>query len=144
MKELKNLIMGPISSEFMQEVVNSHQHKTNLGAHSMFIGTVRADAVDHKAVTGIEYSAYPDMMAPVIQEIKDLVFGQYPEIHCMHIYHSTGLVLVGEHSLLVMVSAGHRKEAIAACAETVELIKAKLPVWKKEFYSDGSSKWLEP
>ena len=94
-------------------------------------------------MSGIEYSAYDEMTSATIQEIKDVLFSKYEDLSCMHVYHSIGLVNVGEHSLFVMVSSGHRKHAFAASVECVQLIKEKLPVWKNEVYVDGSRKWLE-
>jgi molybdopterin synthase catalytic subunit len=143
MSKTPHLLDGPISSEFIANEIDKHQTKTQLGAHAIFIGTVRADKEDGKIVSGIQYSAYEDMIAAVIQEIKNLLFAKYNDLSCLHIYHGTGLVKVGEHSLFVMVSSGHRKQAFAASEECVELIKEKLPVWKKEVYKDGSHKWLD-
>ena len=56
----------------------------------------------------------------------------------IEIIHSTGIVNAGEISLLVLVSAGHRQQAMQACSKAVELIKERLPVWKKEIYDDDS------
>ncbi len=91
----------------------------------------------------IHFSAYEEMIAGTVKQIKDVLFEKYNDLVCLHIYHSTGEVKVGQHSLLVMVSSGHRKQAFAACQECVELIKEKLPVWKKELYHDGSHDWLK-
>lgn len=52
--------------------------------------------------------------------------------------HRTGLVQVGEASVIVVVSSTHRKEALEACAFAIDEIKAKVPIWKKEVYEDGS------
>ena len=54
----------------------------------------------------------------------------------MHIYHSLGKVAAGEICLFVFTSSAHRKAAIEACNETVERIKAELPVWGKELFAD--------
>lgn len=61
----------------------------------------------------------------------------------MHVYHSLGRVAVGEISLFVFTSSKHRKAAIAACEETVERLKAELPVWGKEVFEDDSYQWKE-
>lgn len=143
MKKKSHLIDGPISHTFVAKQLDKHQHKTNIGAHACFLGTVRADEEDQKTVVGIDYSAYEDMISKTVQEIKDILFDKYNDLICMHIYHSTGLVKVGENSLFVLVSSGHRKQCFAAITECVELIKEKLPVWKKELYDDESHKWLE-
>ena len=121
-----------------------HSSKTNIGAHSAFLGQVRDDIVDGKTVSGIEYSAYEEMVAKTIQKIKDSLFEKYDDLICLHIFHSVGLVKVGENSLFVLVSSGHRKQAFKAIEDCVEQIKEKLPVWKKEQYDDLSHQWLKP
>ena len=142
METKKHLIDGPISSIFISQQIESHTSKTNIGAHATFLGQVRADLVSTKTVTGIEYSAYEEMVAKTIKEIKNSLFERYDDLICIHIYHSTGLVMVGEKSLFVMVSSGHRKQAFQAIEDCVEQIKEKLPVWKKEIFQDGTHKWL--
>lgn len=143
MKESTHLITGPLQQDFIAQTLISHQTLKNIGAHSLFLGSVRQDQKDGKTVTGIEYSAYEEMVAVAVQEIKDQLFDKYPDLVCLHIYHGTGLIQTGEISLFVLVSSPHRKQAIHACEECVELIKEKLPVWKKEIYSDGSHAWLK-
>ena len=141
MSESKHLISGPINPDFAAKKISEHQGKTNIGAHSFFLGQVREDPQDNQLTTGIEYSAYEEMVSKVISDIKDSLFSKYDDLICAHIYHSTGLVKAGEISLLVLVSSGHRKQSFAALEDCVEQIKDKLPVWKKEIFSDGSHDW---
>jgi molybdopterin synthase catalytic subunit len=81
------------------------------------------------------------MAENILSEIREDLFSRYP-ITCMHIYHSIGTVNAGEISLFVFVSCKHRKESFDALREIVELIKAKVPVWKKEIYEDESHVWV--
>jgi molybdopterin synthase catalytic subunit len=142
MEGKNHLITGPIPPAFVTEQLSRHADKLTIGAHSFFLGQVRADIVEGKTVAAIEYSAYEEMIQPVVKTIKEELFGEYADLVCLHIWHSTGIVKAGEASLLVMVSSGHRKEAFQALEACVELIKEKLPVWKKEHFSDGSSRWI--
>lgn len=143
MSTSKHLVQGPISPDFVSQKISEHQSKKNIGANSFFLGQIRADEKEGRYTTGIEYSAYEDMVGKVVSEIKDDLFSRYDDLICLHIYHSTGLVRVGEVSLMVLISSGHRKQAFPALQECVELIKEKLPVWKKEIYEDGSHFWKE-
>lgn len=111
------------------------------GGHSLFLGQVRADVIDGNVVKAIEYSAYDSMVDAEATRIIDSVLGEFGDVRTVKIIHSTGVVRAGEISLLVLVSAGHRKQAIEACSKTVELIKERLPVWKKEIYEDNSHTW---
>lgn len=142
MKTTKNLIQGPITASFVALEIEKHASKTNIGAHASFVGQVRADHVNLQIVSGIEYSAYEEMISKTIKGIKDSLYAQYDDLICVHIYHSTGVVKVGENSLFVLVSTGHRKQAFKAIEDCVEQIKEKLPVWKKELYENGTHKWL--
>jgi molybdopterin synthase catalytic subunit len=72
--------------------------------------------------------------------IRENIFDKY-DLTCMHVYHSLGKVATGEISLFVFTSSAHRKAAIDACEETVERIKAELPVWGKEIFKDETYTW---
>ena len=120
----KVLREGPISPTMIGEVIAKHESKTYLGAHQIFLGSVRADAVDSKEVTAIDYSAYEDMAEAEFSKIREEIFDQY-DLGCMHVYHSLGEVKVGEISLVVMISASHRVGLAEAVTQMVELIKEK-------------------
>jgi molybdopterin synthase catalytic subunit len=62
-------------------------------------------------------------------------------LNCMHVYHSLGKINAGEICLFIFTSAAHRKSAIDACSETVERLKAELPIWGKEQFEDDSFQW---
>jgi molybdopterin synthase catalytic subunit len=143
MKEKKTkqlFVQGPIEPSFIAEQVQKHESKTGIGGHSIFMGQVRADAIDNKLVTGIEYSSYEEMALEKMQEIRESVFEQY-ELSCAHIYHSLGFVPTGKICLFVFTSAPHRKAAMEACSELVERIKAELPVWGKEILGEEGHQW---
>jgi len=74
--------------------------------------------------------------------IREDIFVKY-DLTCMHVYHSLGKVAIGEISLFVFTSSAHRKAAIDACEETVERLKAELPVWGKEMLTDETYHWKE-
>ena len=138
-KKPRNIFVeGPISSSFIADSIQKHTDKTGIGAHSIFLGQVRADIIGNKTVSSIEYTSYEEMAIEKMHEIRQAIFAKYPLI-CMHVYHSLGKVNAGEVSLFVFTSSKHRKEAIAACEETVERLKAELPVWGKEFFSSETS-----
>lgn len=131
---------GAIPATFVGESIQKHSSKKDIGAHSIFLGQVRADVLSGKTVAGIEYSTYTEMAMEKMQEIRESIFEKY-ELTCMHVYHSLGLVKAGEICLFVFTSSRHRKMAIDACEEVVERIKAELPVWGKELFEDESHTW---
>jgi molybdopterin synthase catalytic subunit len=140
---IEYLIKGPISVELISRVIAKTGLMTDAGGHSVFIGQVRADETNGKMVRAIEYSAYDSMVRDEADKIKEAVFSEFQDVKGINIIHSTGIVKAGEISLLVVVSAGHRQQAIAANSKTVELIKEKLPVWKKEIFEDNSHEWKQ-
>jgi molybdopterin synthase catalytic subunit len=137
----KNIFVhGPITSSFIGESIQKHNSKTGIGGHSIFLGQVRADLVDGKTVAAIEYTAYEELALQKMHEIREAIFTKY-SLTCMHVYHSLGKIKAGDICLFVFTSSAHRKAAIDACNETVERIKAELPVWGKELFSDESFQW---
>jgi len=140
-KKPKNIfVQGPIAAAFIADSIQKHSIKTEIGAHSIFLGQVRNDVIDKKTVTAIDYTTYEEMALEEMHTIREAIFEKYP-LTCMHIYHSLGTVKAGEISLFVFTSSKHRRAAIAACEEVVERIKKELPVWGKEVFEDTSYQW---
>ncbi len=140
-EQIKNIFIdGPITPHFIAERIAAHKSKTGIGGHSIFLGQVRADIAQDKKVMEIEYTSYREMALEIMHTIRELIISKY-ELTCMHVYHSLGKIAAGEICLFVFTSAPHRKAAIDACAETVERLKAELPVWGKEVFEDESFQW---
>jgi molybdopterin synthase catalytic subunit len=145
MKERKPksiFVQGPITASFIADSIQKHSSKTDIGGHSIFLGQVRADKIDDKEVASIEYTTYEEMALEKMHLIREDIFTKY-DLTFMHVYHSLGNVKAGEISLFVFTSSAHRKAAIDACEETVEKIKAELPVWGKELFADETYQWKE-
>jgi molybdopterin synthase catalytic subunit len=143
MKEIKPknvFIKGAITSDFIGQSIAKHQSKTTIGAHNIFLGQVRADLIDGKTVSAIEYTAYEDMANAKFYEIREATFEKF-NLTCMHIYHSLGKVNTGEICLFVFVSSPRRKEVFKALEYVVEEIKAKTPVFGKEIFEDKTHQW---
>ncbi len=140
-KTIKNVFReGAITPEFIANSIAKHQVKTQIGAHDIFLGQVRADEIDGKVVKGIEYTAYEDMANKKFHEIREAAFEKF-ELTCMHIYHSLGVVETGEMCLFVFVSSPHRKEVFEALHYIIEEIKSQVPVFGRELFEDDSYQW---
>lgn len=109
------------------------------GAVVTFLGTTR-DNFDGKTVTRLEYEAYDAMAVKKLHEVRDTLRADYG-IADIAIAHRTGRVDVGHISLIVAVASPHRREAFEACHEAVNRIKTIVPIWKKEWFADGS-RWV--
>ncbi|PCJ81122.1 MAG: molybdopterin converting factor [Flavobacteriales bacterium] len=139
-KPKKVFIEGAISPQFIADSIAKHSTKTDIGAHNIFMGQVRADVIEGKEVKAIEYSAYAEMAEKELHNIRESAFEQF-DLTCMHIYHSLGTVKAGEISFFVFVSSKHRDECYKASRFIVEEVKAKAPVFGKEIFDDGTHIW---
>jgi len=141
MSTIKNIFQySPISPSFIAESIVGHSAKTEIGAHQIFLGQIRADEIEGKMVKAIEYTAYEELALNQMTAIREDIFGKY-DISCMHIHHSLGVVNAGEICLFVFTSSKHRNEATKACNEVVERIKNELPIWGKEIFEDETHQW---
>lgn len=142
-KKVKDIfIRGAIEPGFISSSLQSHQQKTSIGGHSIFLGQVRADVIENKQVAAIEYTSYEELALQKMAVIRDEIISKY-ELTCMHVHHSLGHILAGQICLFVFTSSPHRAAAINACNETVERIKAELPIWGKEIFHDDSYQWKQ-
>lgn len=110
---------------------------TRMGAILVFDGVVR-DNFEGRAVLGLEYEAYPALAVPVMEAIDAELRERWPEAR-LAMVHRVGRLALGESSVVIAVSAPHRDEAYAASRFAIEALKARVPVWKKELYADGSA-----
>lgn len=133
---------GAITPQQIADSIARHSKKKNIGAHEIFLGQVRADAIDGKTVRSIEYSAYVEMAEKEIETIRETIIVKH-QLSCAHVLHSLGKVQSGEISLFVFVSSPHRKAVMDACHEMVELIKKNVPVFGKEIFDDESYQWKQ-
>lgn len=110
------------------------------GAINVFLGVVRDNNLGHK-VQYLEYDAYPSMAEKVMRDLAEAAKGQFGLEDCA-VLHRTGRLEIGEASLLIAVSCGHRAASFEAGHWLVNEIKKKVPVWKKEVWEDGEA-WIE-
>ena len=110
------------------------------GAVCLFVGVVRNEN-QGRAVLRLEYEAYEEMALPLMEEIAAETGRLYP-VTDVRLVHRLGRLEIGEASVAVAVSSPHRAEAFAACRFAIDTLKARVPIWKKELYADGSA-WLD-
>ena len=111
------------------------------GALATFAGRVR-NHHRQRPVDHLEYHAYPEMALAELQRLASYLAGRH-QVTGMALVHRTGRLMVGEVSVFIAVAAPHRRPALACCAEAIEAVKQRLPVWKKEFYADGGEpEWV--
>jgi molybdopterin synthase catalytic subunit len=108
-----------------------------MGAVLLFEGVAR-DVFEGKRVLHLEYEAYVPMAQAELQRIAEEVCSRWPAVR-LAVVHRTGKVEIGEPSVVIAVGSPHRAEAYEASRYAIDTLKARLPVWKKEIYEDGSA-----
>jgi molybdopterin synthase catalytic subunit len=110
------------------------------GGTATFIGTTRRDGGD-RAVEAIEYEAYGALALSELGRIAEEAAARFGARIAMA--HRTGRVEVGQPSVIVAASAGHRSAAFAACRFGIDQLKARVPLWKHVVFADGGEEWLD-
>lgn len=111
------------------------------GGLTLFAGTVR-DHHEGKRVLRLVYTAYEPLAESLIREIEAAVAARYG-LPYLRVVHRVGELAIGETAIYCVARAAHRAEAFAACKAAVDRVKHEVPIWKEEFYADGSSAFVE-
>lgn len=109
------------------------------GAVVTFSGNVR-NHDGGKEVAKLIYEIHPSSQT-VLQEVTQEVAARYENIRCA-VAHRYGEIPIGESALAIAVATHHRGDAFSACAELVDEIKSRIPIWKHQVFSDGSDEWV--
>lgn len=126
------LVDGPIDVAAVRRAVDDPR----FGAVLVFEGVGRQDH-DGRRVVRLSYEAWPEMAVPVMEQIAREAAQRWPVRVAM--VHRTGDVAIGEPSVVIAVGAPHRAECYEASRFVIDALKARVPVWKKEIYEDGSA-----
>ncbi|MFN8628697.1 MAG: molybdenum cofactor biosynthesis protein MoaE [Candidatus Binatia bacterium] len=129
------IVTGPIDVAAIYAAVT----RPDTGAAVIFIGTTR-DHNEGRRVIRLEYEAYPEMALTEMRKIGDTVRQRWP-IEKVAIVHRIGVVPLGEASVAIAVSAGHRHAAFEACHFAIDRLKEVVPIWKKEHF-EGGEIWI--
>lgn len=110
------------------------------GAVVSFAGVVR-DHDGGRSVVRLEYSAHPQ--APeTLAEVAAQIAADADGVRAIAVSHRIGVLEIGDAALVAAVAADHRAAAFETCARLVDLVKERLPVWKHQFFADGSDEWV--
>ena len=111
------------------------------GGIATFLGLVR-DHHDGRAVSRLEYSAYAPMAEAEIGAIVAEAEAAWPVR--VAVAHRVGPLAIGDAAVAVVAASAHRAPAFEACRHVIEELKRRVPIWKKEFYADGTVSWVDP
>jgi molybdopterin synthase catalytic subunit len=110
------------------------------GGEVLFVGTVRNTDAD-KGVIGLAYSAHPSAEAEMRKVAEDIV-AKFPDVIGVAAVHRVGDLAVGDLAVVVGVSCAHRGEAFHACHALIDELKATVPIWKHQRFTDGTDEWV--
>jgi molybdopterin synthase catalytic subunit len=127
----------PIDVAALEDAVAGSGH----GAVVTFVGRARDTADDGRTVLELAYEAYPEMAGTVLAEVAAEAAGRWDA--AVAVVHRTGLVPIGEAAVAIVTATAHRAEAYEANRYVIEAIKERLPIWKRERFTDGSE-WKRP
>jgi molybdopterin synthase catalytic subunit len=129
------------SSALSLDLLLSDTERDDCGALAIFSGTVR-NHHQGRAVTGLEYTSHVPLAERIIEEIEAETRERFGVPVC-RVQHRIGRLGIGESAIIAVVRSAHRAEAFAALRHAVDATKARAPIWKEEFYPDGSSSFVE-
>jgi len=109
------------------------------GAIATFSGTARRHSRG-RVVEYLDYEGYEGMAEEMMEKLAGELHERY-DLHEIAIHHRVGRVGLGEPSVVIAVSAAHRADALAACKDAIDTLKATVPLWKKEVY-EGGEEWI--
>jgi molybdopterin synthase catalytic subunit len=132
------VVTEPIDVARLLAAVESPAH----GASVLFVGTVR-EVNDGKPVQGMDYTAYTAMaekeMEAIAREANERFAGS-----CVVIVHRIGELAIGDASVAIATAHAHRDAAYQASRYVIEQLKKRVPIWKREHYTDGTREWIDP
>jgi molybdopterin synthase catalytic subunit len=114
-------------------------HSPERGGIACFLGTVR-NHHQGRDVLRLEYSAYPPMAEAECSRIVAEAESRWDV--AVGLRHRVGRLEVGGVAVVVVAAAAHRDEAFVACRHTIEQLKLRVPIWKREYFADGDVEWV--
>jgi molybdopterin synthase catalytic subunit len=111
------------------------------GGTAVFLGQVR-NHHEGRAVLRLEYSAYVPMAEAECERIVTEAAERWPAAVALR--HRIGDLSIGDTAVIVAAASAHRDAAFAACRYVIEEVKRRVPIWKREFYADGTVVWVDP
>jgi len=128
------LTEAPLDARALEDTVRSPRH----GALLTFAGLSRDDT--SPPLKALFYEAWQDVALRELEAVAHETVTRWPGVQ-VSLAHRIGEVPIGEASVVVAVGAGHREEAYAASRFAIDTLKARVPIWKKEIYAEGSA-WI--
>ncbi len=132
------IVDGPIDQGSLTDIVGH----PDAGAHGWFVGVTRRTTGD-RITSHLSYEAHVPMAERELQQLAATAVERFGLLSLV-IVHRLGEVPIGEASIVVGCSSGHRKETFDALRWVMDTLKQQIPIWKRERYADGTTEWVHP
>ena len=132
---LADVSAAPLDEGWIASLVSDHE----AGAVVTFAGVVRSRDHDRE-VLSLTYEGHPTA-SQVLAEVAEAIADQH-DVIAIAVAHRVGALAIGDAALVAAVASAHRGEAFRACQALVDLTKDRLPVWKHQFFADGTDEWV--
>lgn len=132
---MKRISIKIVSEKLEVSECRNFVAEPSCGGISIFIGTVRNDT-EGKEVYRLAFSSYKPMAIKEMEKIATLALEKFP-IYKIAMHHAEGVLGIGAVPVIIAVSSKHRKAAFEACEFAIDALKQTVPIWKKEYFSDG-------
>ncbi len=136
--------------EIVDTPIDAVAFRRHLGADSAVGGVVIFEGVtrferdaESGGLVALDYEAYRDMAVAEMGKLAAAARRRWA-VRRVAIVHRVGSVPVGEASVMIGVASGHRAEAFEACRYLIDALKRDVPIWKKETWESGASRWVDP
>lgn len=134
-----------VRAELTEHPIGAAEHEALVAHHAAgavvsFAGVVR-NHDGGRSVTRLEYSAHPSA-AQVLADVAAEVAAESTGVRALAVSHRVGPLEIGDAALIAVVAADHRRAAFETCARLVDRVKELLPVWKHQFFVDGTDEWV--
>jgi len=126
-----NITSEPLNIEDCLQAVS----EPACGGIASFIGTVR-NSTAGRSVVRLEYECYEKMAVKEIRKICEAAISQF-SVRNIAVHHRTGTLFPGDAAVMIAVSDGHRNAVFKACSFIIDMVKERVPIWKKEIFEDG-------
>lgn len=129
------LVAAPLSVDRLVAAVSDH----SVGGIGLFVGVVR-NADEGKDVQSLDYTAHPSAEAR-LRACAEQIADRH-DVVAVAVEHRVGHLEVGDLAVVVAVGAVHRAEALNACHQLIDDVKAQVPIWKEQAFASGGSEWV--
>ncbi len=127
-----------IDTKQLLDGIASHE----AGATVLFLGTTRQYTAGRETVS-LDYDCYPEMAIAKLEALRSHAMDNWSLVDCA-IVHRLGTVGLGEISVAIATNSPHRRDAFEAGQWIIDRLKQTVPIWKKEYWADGTSEWIHP